>query len=113
MIKALFSESPLARFVACTTASPFSSEFAPKVEARCYGDAGKSDRLEIQGAGRDCSDDRIWPNPCLRAVGYEILKDQIVTARRARQREGRRWPSGPSSPKAPDGERHIRPIGVY
>jgi len=45
---------------------------------------GKSDRLEIQ-EGRDCSDDRIWPNPCLREVGYDILKDQLVTAERARQ----------------------------
>ena len=45
----------------------------------------KSDRLEIQEVGSDCSDDRIWPNPCLREVGYEILKDQLVTAERARQ----------------------------
>ena len=43
------------------------------------------DRLEIQEVGSDCSDDRVWPNPCLREVGYEILKDQLVTAERARQ----------------------------
>jgi hypothetical protein len=55
--------------------------FAPKVEASVTAPLSKSDRLEIQ----DCSDDRIWPNPCLREVGYEILKDQLVTAERARQ----------------------------
>ena len=49
--------------------------FAPKVEASVT--LGKSDRLEIQGS--DCSDDRIWPNPCLRELGYEILKDQLIT----------------------------------
>ena len=58
--------------------------FAPKVEATVTAALGKSDRLEIQ----ECSDDRIWPNPCLREVGYEILKDQLLTAERARQ--GRR-----------------------
>ena len=59
--------------------------FAPKVEASVTAPLGKSDRLEIQEVGSDCSDDRIWPNPCLREVGYEILKDQLVTAERARQ----------------------------
>jgi hypothetical protein len=52
--------------------------FAPKVEASITAPTGKSDRLEIQEIGSDCSDDRIWPNPCLREVGYEILKDQLV-----------------------------------
>jgi hypothetical protein len=55
--------------------------FAPKVEATVTAALSKSDRLEIQ----ECSDDRIWPNACLREVGYEILKDQLVTAERARQ----------------------------
>jgi hypothetical protein len=59
--------------------------FAPTVEASVTAPLGKSDRLEIQEVGSDCSDDRIWPNPCLREVGYEILKDQLVTAERARQ----------------------------
>jgi hypothetical protein len=59
--------------------------FVPKVEASVAAPLGKSDRLEIQEVGSDCSDDRIWPNPCLREVGYEILKDQLVTAERARQ----------------------------
>jgi hypothetical protein len=59
--------------------------FVPKVEANITAAPGKSDRLEIQEVGSDCSDDRIWPNPCLREVGYEILKDQLVTAERARQ----------------------------
>ena len=59
--------------------------FAPKVEAGVTAPLGKSDRLEIQEVGSDCSDDRIWPNPCLREVGYEILKDQLVIAERARQ----------------------------
>jgi hypothetical protein len=58
---------------------------APQVEASVPAPLGKSDRLEIQEVGSDCSDDRIWPNPCLREVGYEILKDQLVTAERARQ----------------------------
>jgi len=59
--------------------------FAPKVEAGVTAPLGKSDRLEIQEVGGDCSDDRIWPNPCLREVGYEILKYQLVAAERARQ----------------------------
>jgi hypothetical protein len=63
--------------------------FAPKVEASVTAPLGKSDRLEIQ----DCSDDRIWPNPCLREVGYEILKYQLVTAERASGREGRGYPA--------------------
>jgi len=53
--------------------------FAPKVEASVTAPLAKSDR-----ADRDCSDDRIWPNPCLRELGYDILKDQLVTAERAR-----------------------------
>jgi hypothetical protein len=57
--------------------------FAPQVEANASAALGKSDRLEIQEVGRDWSDDRIWPNSCLREV--EILKDQLVTAERARQ----------------------------
>jgi hypothetical protein len=59
--------------------------FVPEVEASVTAPLGKSDRLEIQEVGGDCSDDRIWPNPCLRELGYEILKDQLVTAERARQ----------------------------
>jgi hypothetical protein len=59
--------------------------FAPKVEASVTAPVGKSDRLEIQEVGSDCSDDRIWPNPCLREVGYDILKDQLVAAERAGQ----------------------------
>ena len=59
--------------------------FAPKVEATVTAALGKSDRLEIQEVVGECSDDRIWPNLCLREVGYEILKDQLVTAERARQ----------------------------
>jgi hypothetical protein len=59
--------------------------FVPKVEASVAAPLGKSDRIEIQQFGGECSDDRIWPNPCLREVGYEILKDQLVTAERARQ----------------------------
>ena len=58
--------------------------FAPKVEASVTVPLGKSDRFEIQEVG-ECSDHRIWPNPCLREVGYEILKEQLVTAERARQ----------------------------
>ena len=41
----------------------------------------------IQEVG-ECSDDRVWPNPCLREVGYEILKDRLVAAERARQAAG-------------------------
>jgi hypothetical protein len=37
----------------------------------------------IQEVG-DCSDDRVWPNPCLREIGYEILKDRMIGAERAR-----------------------------
>ena len=59
--------------------------FAPKVEASVTAPLGNSDRLEIQEVGGDCSDDRIWPNPCLREVGYEILKYQLVAVERARQ----------------------------
>jgi hypothetical protein len=59
--------------------------FAPKVEAGVTAPLGKSDRLEIQEVGSDCSDDRVWPNPCLREVGYEILKDRLVTVERVRQ----------------------------
>ena len=59
--------------------------FVPKVEASVTVPLSKGDRLEIQEVGSDCSDDRIWPNPCLREVGYEILKYQLVTAERARE----------------------------
>jgi hypothetical protein len=59
--------------------------FAPKVEASVTSALAKSDRLDTQEVGNDCSDDRIFPNPCLREVGYEILKDQLVSAERARQ----------------------------
>ena len=38
----------------------------------------------IQEVGKDCSDDRVWPNPCLREVGYELLKDRMIAAERAR-----------------------------
>jgi hypothetical protein len=81
MIKAL-SAVALGAFVA---AGITVLGFAPKVEASVTAPLGLSDRLEIQEVGSDCSDDRIWPNPCLREVGYEILKDQLVTAERARQ----------------------------
>ena len=82
MIKAL-SAVALGAFVAAGITVLLG--FAPKVEASVTAPLGKSDRLEIQEVGSDCSDDRIWPNPCLREVGYEILKDQLVTAGRARQ----------------------------
>jgi hypothetical protein len=82
MIKAL-SAVALGAFVAAGITVLLG--FAPKVEASVTAPLGKSDRLEIQEVGSDCSDDRIWPNPCLREVGYEILKDQLVTAERARQ----------------------------
>jgi hypothetical protein len=39
----------------------------------------------IQEVSSDCSDDQVWPNPRLREVGYEILKDRLVAAERARQ----------------------------
>jgi hypothetical protein len=81
MIKAL-SAVALGAFVAAGITVLLG--FAPKVEASA-APLGKSDRLEIQEVGSECSDDRIWPNPCLREVGYEILKDQLVTAERARQ----------------------------
>ena len=81
MIKAL-SAVVLGAFVAAGVTVLFG--FAPKVEASVTAPLAKSDRLEIQ----DCSDDRVWPNPCLREVGYEILKDQLLTAERAR----RGWP---------------------
>ena len=81
MIKAL-SAVALGAFVAAGTVL---LGFAPKVEASVTAPLGKSDRLEIQEVGSDCSDDRIWPNPCLREVGYEILKYQLVTAERARE----------------------------
>ena len=77
MIKAL-SAVGLGAFVAAAITVLLG--FAPKVEASVTAPLGKSDRVD-----RDCSDDRIWPNPCLREVGYEILKDQLVTAERARQ----------------------------
>jgi hypothetical protein len=82
MIKA-FSAVALGAFVAAGITVLLG--FAPKVEASVTAPLGKSDRLEIQEVGSDCSDDRIWPNPCLREVGYEVLKDQLVTAERARQ----------------------------
>jgi hypothetical protein len=82
MIKAL-SAVALGAFVAAGITVLLG--FAPKVEASVTAPLGKSDRLEIQEVGSDCSDDRVWPNPCLREVGYEILKDQLVTAERARQ----------------------------
>jgi hypothetical protein len=82
MIKAL-SAVALSAFVAAGITVLLG--FAPKVEASLTAAPGKSDRLEIQEVGSDCSDDQIWPNPCLREVGYEILKDQLVTAERARQ----------------------------
>ena len=81
MIKAL-SAVALGAFVAAGITVLLG--FAPKVEASVTAPLGKSDRLEIQEVG-ECSDDRIWPNPCLREVGYEILKDRLVTAERARQ----------------------------
>ena len=58
--------------------------FAPKVEASVPAPLGNI----IQEVGNDCSDDQIWPNPCLREVGYEILKDRLVAAERARQGAG-------------------------
>jgi hypothetical protein len=82
MIKAL-SAVALGTFVAAAITVILG--FAPKVQASATAPLGKSDRLEIQEVANDCSDDRIWPNPCLREVGYEILKDQLVTAERARQ----------------------------
>jgi hypothetical protein len=82
MIKAL-SAIAVAAFVAAALAVLLG--FAPKVEASVTAPLGKSDRLEIQEVGNDCSDDRIWPNPCLREVGYEILKDQLITAESARR----------------------------
>src|ERR1700724_838772 len=82
MIKAL-SAVALGAFVAAGITVLLG--FAPKVEASVTAPLGKSDRLEIQEVGSDSSDDRIWPNPCLREVGYEILKDQLVTAERAGQ----------------------------
>ena len=82
MIKVL-SAVALSAFVAASVTVLLG--FAPKVEASVTVPLGKSDRLEIQEVGSDCSDDRIWPNPCLREVGYEILKDRLVTAERARQ----------------------------
>ena len=82
MIKAL-SAVALGAFVAAGITIVLG--FAPKVEASVTAPLGKSDRLEIQEVGSDCSDDRIWPNPCLREVGYEILKYQLVTAERARE----------------------------
>ena len=82
MIKAL-SAVALGAFVAAGITVVLG--FAPKVEASVTAPLGKSDRLEIQEVGSDCSDDRIWPNPCLREVGYEILKDRLVTAARGRQ----------------------------
>jgi hypothetical protein len=81
MIKAL-SAVALGAFVAAGITVLLG--FAPKVEASVTAPLGKSDRLEIQEVGSDCSDDRIWPNPCLREVGYEILKPP-----NAPDREGR------------------------
>jgi hypothetical protein len=82
MIKAL-SAVALGAFVA--TSITVLLGFVPKVEAGVAAPLDKSDRLEIQEVGSECSDDRIWPNPCLREVGYEVLKDQLVTAEHARQ----------------------------
>jgi hypothetical protein len=83
MIKAL-SAVALGAFVAAGITVLLG--FAPKVEASVTAPLGKSDRLEEVGS--NCSDDRIWPNPCLREVGYEILKDQLVTAERVRPAGG-------------------------
>jgi hypothetical protein len=58
--------------------------FAPKVEASVPAPLGNT----IQEVGSDCSDDQIWPNSCLREVGYEILKDRLVAAERAQQGGG-------------------------
>jgi hypothetical protein len=82
MIKTL-STVALGMFVGAGIA--FLLGFAPKVVASVTGPLGKSDRLQIQEVGSDCSDDRVWPNPCLRELGYEILKDQLITAEGARQ----------------------------
>ena len=82
MIKALSAVALGAFFAAGITVL---LGFVPKVEASVTAPLGKSDRLEIQEVGSDCSDDRIWPNPCLREVGYEILKYQLVAAERARE----------------------------
>ncbi len=81
MIKAL-SAVALGAFVAAGITVLLG--FAPKVEASVVAPLDKNDRLEIQEVG-ECSDDRVWPNPCLRELGYEILKDHLVTAERARQ----------------------------
>jgi hypothetical protein len=78
MIKILSTVALSALLAAGTTV--LLGGFAPKVEASVTAPLGKSDRVD-----KDCSDDRIWPNPCLRELGYEILKDQLVTAERARQ----------------------------
>jgi hypothetical protein len=85
MIKAL-SAVAVGAFVAAGIAVLLG--FAPKVEANVTAPLGKSDRLEIQEVGSDCSDDRIWPNPCLRELGYEILKDQLITERVRQGRPG-------------------------
>jgi hypothetical protein len=82
MIKAL-SAAAIGAFAALGIAVLLG--FAPKVEASVTAPLGKSDRLEIQETGGECSDDRVWPNPCLREVGYEILKDRLVNAEHARQ----------------------------
>jgi hypothetical protein len=82
MIKAI---SAIAAGVFVAAAITVLLGFAPRVEASVPTPLAHSDRLDIQEVGSDCSDDRVWPNSCLREVGYEILKDQLVTAERARQ----------------------------
>ena len=82
MIKAL-SAVALGAFVAAGIA--VLPGFAPKVEASVTAPLGKSDRLEIQEVGSDCSVDRIWPNPCLRVAGTKaapIREARLVTANR-------------------------------
>jgi hypothetical protein len=83
MIKAL-SAIAIAAFAA--TALTVLPGFAPQVEASVPHALAKGDRLDIQAAGRDCSQ-QSWPNfeiSCLRVAGSKtvIRQARLVTADR-------------------------------
>ena len=83
MIKAV-SAIAIAAFVAAALA--VLPGFAPQVEASVPAPLAKGDRLDIQKAGGNCSQ-QAWPNfeaSCLRVAGSKILirETRLVTADR-------------------------------
>jgi hypothetical protein len=83
MIKAVSAIAIAAFVAAALTVLP---GFAPQVEASGAGTLAKGDRLDIQKAGGNCSQ-QAWPNfeaSCLRVAGSKILirEARLVTADR-------------------------------